>query len=210
MTGLPMGSFPGTYFGLAVADFNGDGKLDIVATDFGSASGGFGTLVFYAGNGDGTFANPTAVTLAISSFPGSLASGDFNNDGKQDPLIGFPGTALITFGNGDGTFNQTSPEFVYSQFSQNPGTNSATVFATDLTKSGKVDAVTSDFVSGTLQIALNSAFGQFPQSAGIYSFGLPPGLTDIAAGDFNGDGILDVIVINYQTSEVSIVLSTLH
>jgi hypothetical protein len=209
MTSLPSGSFPGTYLGLTVADFNGDGKLDIAASDFGSATGGFGTLVFYAGNGDGTFANATLVSLSIASFPGSLASGDFNNDGKQDVLIGFPDAALISFGNGDGTFNlaQNSLEFVYSATSQTHTTNSVTVFATALTKDGKVDAVTSDFDTGTLQIALNSALGQFPPNPGILSFAFAPGLADIAAGDLNGDGVLDVVVINYQTSEVDIVLS---
>ena len=212
MTGLPPGSFPGLYLGLTVADFNGDGKLDIAASDFGSATGGFGTLVFYAGNGDGTFAAPTAVPLSISSFPGSLASGDFNGDGKQDLLIGFPSLAVISFGNGDGTFNLAlnSLEFVYSGAFQTPTTNSVTVFAANLTKKEKPDAVTSDFDSGTLQIALNSALGQFPPSPGIFSFALAPGLTDVAAGDLNGDGVLDVVVINYKTSEITVVLSKTH
>jgi hypothetical protein len=210
MTGLPSPS--GLYLGLAVVDFNGDGKLDIVATDFGSPFGGLGTLLFYAGNGDGTFADATAVTLEISSFPGSLASGDFNGDGKQDLLIGFPSSAFVVFGNGDGTFNQSfdSIKFVYFGNSSTFTTNAVTVLAADLEHNGKVDAVTSDFDNGTLQIALNSAIGLFPPSHGIFTFDLEPGIEEVAAGDLNGDGALDVVVINNQTSEVTIAQSHKH
>ena len=205
--GLPSGSFPGAYLGIAVADFSGDGKLDIAAADLGSPMGGVGTLVFYAGNGDGTFQNPTAVALS-PSLPSSLASGDFNGDGKQDLLVGFPNEAHIVLGNGDGTFqlNPLPTTFVYSstQFSIN---GSVSVLAADMNGDGKLDAVTADFTIGILQIALNGSFGKTPPSDGIFSFNLSPGLADIAVGDLNGDGIPDVVVTNYKTSQITIILS---
>jgi hypothetical protein len=207
-TQLPAGSFPGTYFGLAVADFNGDGKLDIAVSNVGSS--GPGKLDSYAGNGDGTFAVPTSVDL-VSSFPDSLANGDFNGDGKQDILIGFPNSAVIAFGNGDGTFDLTLVHTVFVYSNNLVTTNGGiTVFAADLTNTGKVDAVTTDFDMGTLQITLNGALGNFPPFSGIFSFALAPGLSDIAAGDLNGDGVLDVAVVNYQTGEVITVLSKIQ
>jgi FG-GAP repeat protein len=61
------------------------------------------------------FANATSAGLNLSA-PASISTGDFDSDGKQDVLIGFPTTAFIAFGNGDGTFNLSSSslEFVYS------------------------------------------------------------------------------------------------
>jgi FG-GAP-like repeat/Bacterial Ig-like domain (group 2)/FG-GAP repeat len=203
IVGLAAAEMPGLFFGLAVADFNGDGKLDIVAPDYGYSQG---YLDFWAGNGNTTFANATSVNI-LQSGPGSVASGDFDGDGKQDVLIGFLATAEIAPGNGDGTFNfSTGLRTVYSG-NFTPTSGGITVFATPLTSNGKVDAVTSDYSLGTLQIAFNEALGQAPPAPGIFSFALAPGLSVIAAGDLNGDGALDVVVINNETSQVTTVLS---
>lgn len=197
---LQSGSQPGVYQGIAVADFNGDGKLDIVASDLLG-----GNLVFYAGNGDGTFANPTSVSLPMSS-PGSLANADFNGDGKQDILIGFETTSFVAFGNGDGTFGLNNPEVVYQTAFPQP-TSGVLSYASDLLGNGKSDAITADFDAGTLQITLNSALGQTPPNKGIFTFTLAPGIFPVATGDLNGDGVLDVVVANYMTGQINIILS---
>ena len=97
-------------------------------------------------------------------------------------------------------------QFVYSS-NASPTNNGVYVFAAPLTKKGKVDAVTADFNAGTLQIVFNGALGQIPPAPGVFSFALSPGLSVIAAGDLNGDGVLDVVVINHTTSQVTTVLS---
>jgi len=80
-------------------------------------------------------------------------------------------------------------------------------FTGDSIWDGKIDVVTSDSDIGTLQIVLNSALGRAPTTEGYFSFALSPGITEIAAVDLNGDGVLDVLVTNYLTSEITTILS---
>jgi hypothetical protein len=89
------------------ADFNGDGKLDLVAK--------YGTgLYLFLGNGDGTFQTPRRI-VTDKRFPEcgdgpSLVVNDFNGDGKADlAFCDSSGPVLrigIALGNGDGTFQR--------------------------------------------------------------------------------------------------------
>ena len=91
--------------GLAIGDFNGDGKLDIAVSDVSGKQ-----ILVYLNNGSGSFSAPISTTLQISADGvGSIVVGDFNEDGKQDLIVGtVAGSQADIFlsGNGDGTFTQ--------------------------------------------------------------------------------------------------------
>ena len=96
-----MSTGTGNAYGLKAADFNGDGKIDlVVGTDQG--------LVFFAGKGDGTFQSP--ITTHTPNDIQGFQLGDFNADGKLDVVvIGSSLNGAIGLGNGDGTFQALLP-----------------------------------------------------------------------------------------------------
>lgn len=67
--------------GIAVADLNGDGRLDLAATNTIDSS-----VSVFLGNGDGSFEAPTTFASA-SIFPYSIAAADVNGDAKPDLLV---------------------------------------------------------------------------------------------------------------------------
>jgi hypothetical protein len=87
---------------IVTADFNSDGKADVVAAD------GSGFLV-YLGNGDGTLRPPTHFQLATGPL---LAAADVNHDGRVDLVLLYNAGVSIMYGNGDGTFQ--NPIQVYT------------------------------------------------------------------------------------------------
>jgi hypothetical protein len=89
---------------VAAGDFNGDGAPDLAGANYSS-----GSVSVLLGNGDGSFR--PRVDYADNSFPESVAVGDFDGGGKQDFAVanldgssGYPGTAVVLWGNGDGSF----------------------------------------------------------------------------------------------------------
>src|SRR4030095_8021205 len=65
------------YTAVATADFNGDGKLDAVATG--------PTADVWLGNGDGTLRDPAPFATGVS--PSGVTVGDFNGDGRPDVAV---------------------------------------------------------------------------------------------------------------------------
>jgi hypothetical protein len=86
---------------VAVGDFNGDGKSDLVATAADSA--GHATVNVLLNKGDGSGAFGAAQTYALGGTATSVAVGDFNHDGKLD-IVTTGAEMDVLLNNGDGTF----------------------------------------------------------------------------------------------------------
>src|SRR6266567_407356 len=71
---------------VAIADFDGDGKLDIAVSGLTNSqcSNGNGCVFVLTGNGDGTFQNATGLPVGLT--PGWVISADLNNDVAPDLL----------------------------------------------------------------------------------------------------------------------------
>jgi 6-phosphogluconolactonase (cycloisomerase 2 family) len=84
---------------VAVGDFNGDGKPDLVTANYWS-----GNVSVLLGNGDGSF--QAHVDYGAGSGPSSVAVRDFNGDAKPDLAVANYGSnnVSVLLGNGDGTF----------------------------------------------------------------------------------------------------------
>jgi hypothetical protein len=178
---------------IAAADFNHDGKLDLVITGYDPfSSNGFGFVGLLLGNGDGTFSDISVVSGSGASFVGSItaAIGDFNGDGQLDIATGIQtagatiqGLIYLSLGNGDGTFSVgTSVPNVASVTSP--------LLVGDFNADGRQDLATGGY------FYFGQGDGTFPFSNG--SAGAP---TFVLAGDANNDGFLDVIDETVTTTQ---------
>jgi hypothetical protein len=192
----------GSVSDLAVADLRGNGTLDLIVAT--SPVGGQGAVDVLLGNGDGTFQNPVT---AFTGAGGKLAVGDFLGNGLQDVITYTRnGTLNLLPGNGDGTFG--------SPITTTTGLGLDTVAVGDFVGNGHLGlafTATTDRGAtvlpasgdGGVIVLQGNGDGTF-QFAGEFLAGLDQNRSStflsnrgLVAGDFNGDGLLDLITTDY-------------
>jgi hypothetical protein len=157
-------------FGLSFADFNGDGKVDVLSQSnfipFGQG-GEPNNLNVMLNNGDGTFGPVKAVDTSTLDNLGydATAFADLNGDSKMDLIMGYNsdsggGYLTVLLGNGDGTF--ASPHQLLINAGAPVGVFNPPPQLIDLNADGKLDAV---FGSG--QVALGNGDGTFRLSTSL-------------------------------------------
>ena len=170
---------------IAVGDFNGDGKPDVVVADNGSP------ISVLLNNGDGTF---TRVTTNMSGL--SVAVADFNGDGKLDVAFFSQTTFGVALGNGDGTF---SPATTYPLKS---GGYPISIAVGDFNGDKSPDVAIAMLNDNAIQLFSNNGNGTFTDHGEILTCGNP---ASIVIADFNRDGNQDIAVA-CETSAVTIML----
>ena len=181
---------------VAVGDFNGDGKQDLVVVNFGTAPPHStpGGVFILLGNGAGNF-SVTNFPFGSVWQPQSVAVGDFNGDGKQDLALGITDAVSILLGDGAGNF-PTATDF-------NVGTGPVSAAVGDFNRDGRQDLVVTNSFSNTVSILSGDGAGHF---SGPSDFAAGTNPSSAAVGDFNGDGKQDLAVPNAGSSNVSILL----
>ena len=173
-----------------VGDFNGDGRLDLAGTGFMAQA-----VIVRLNNGAGTFG--ARVDFPVVDAAQDLAVGDFNGDGRLDLIVTINNPQImlsLLTGNGDGTFNAPV------NFANTSGFDSPAVVAVDLNNDGKLDVVVAHeiacftapcIVGRTISVMIGNGDGTFQPTREIE---VGTGMTKIAVGDFNRDGIKDLAI----------------
>jgi hypothetical protein len=182
-------SMGGAPRGITVLDVDGDGDADIV-----NANQSSNDLALMLNNGSGVFSPPTFFDGGVN-VEFSLASGDMNNDGISDLVVGSTGDARIRvlLGAGNGSFNLMA--------AQDAGGPSRMITVGDVNSDGNLDVSTANGNANNAAILFGLGNGTLspPRIYNVAGMGSGDNRDVIATdlGDLDGDGDLDWVTSSY-------------
>jgi hypothetical protein len=180
------------------ADFNGDGKTDLVVAAFGWQTTG---EVIYLENQTTDWSHPVFVPHVLDDRHGAIhvPVADLNGDGRPDfvALISQEHETIVAFLNdGDGRFHK---ETIYT--GPHPAYGSSGIQLVDMNGDGKLDVLytNGDGMDSSLLKPYHSV--QWLENRGSYPFVHHPltqmyGVYRAVAADLDGDGLPDVVAVS--------------
>ncbi len=172
---------------LAWGDFDGDGRLDIILI---AQNGSQPVTKIYRNAGGGSFVDMGANLAAL--FAGSVACGDYDNDGDLDILLmGYDGSGPVTkvYRNDHGVFTDIHANL--------PNVDNGAAAWGDYDNDGRLDiALVGSTYSGGVSAPIAKVFhndggGNFTDIGAALT---PVSLASVGWGDYDNDGDLDLVV----------------
>ncbi len=201
-------SLPLDCYDVRMADIDGDGKIDIIASSY---TGGTSTSTFYlsilrntSSFGSISFDAPYQVQVSDGGPGPTLAVADADGDGKTDIFVGTNYSKIYVFKNLStlGTLSLDEAIILNKLF-----TLISDIEVQDLNNDGKPDiacANPSGGDDGELLVFANTSSGGTISFNTNYSYATPEGCILLKLGDFNNDNYLDVLMISTWENEVYI------
>lgn len=176
--------------GAGVADVNGDGKLDVIVSEYFL---GNGVLEAFTNNGSGGFGLHSWLDLGLH-IPNCMVAADVNGDGKADLICSYSTNALLLLTNdGTGVFG--------SNATLNVGNEPDAIAVADVNSDGKPDVICANYADDRLTVLTNGGSGVFGSNATL-NVGSEPAC--VVAADVSGDEKLDLITANYGDDTLTV------
>lgn len=140
-----------------------------------------------------------AKTIKTAENPNRLAITDLNNDGKNEVIVSSQSDGTIT------VFKNIDSDQTIASFRFKVGANPTEIATVDMNNDGYLDMVVANHESASFRILLNDKTGNFAGSEALkYQVKTTPHIHTLGIGDFNQDGMNDVVIDSWASSEISI------
>ena len=196
-------------YSVALGDLNGDGKPEMVVVNENANT--ISILRNISSPGNSSFA--TKIDLPVGTDPRAIVIGDVNGDGMPDIVVANAGSSTVSV-----LRNLAStPGGVITASSFAPKTDFAagstpySVAIGDVDGNGKPDLVVANLMAGTVSVLQNTGT---PGAMYPPSFAAPVGFAAgtyprfVAVSDLDGDGKMDIAVVNERSNTVSVSRNT--
>jgi gliding motility-associated-like protein len=194
---------------LAIADFDNDGKPDLVVANYAAGVNTISVLR-NTSSGPGNISYAPKVDFASTIRPSSVSSGDLDGDGKSDIAVVNQNSSTLS------VFRNTSTGIGNISFATKvdftTGSNPLFVSIGDLDDDGKPELAVGYSIGTSSSVV--SVFRNLSSGVGNISYAPKADFTvgsvpfSVSIGDMDGDGKPDLVATNVSSSNVSVLRNT--